>query len=136
MSGPNRPTINQTFGFHPSHAVNPVSPSISGQFENDGSLPYDVSITKSLSLSQFGNIITYIKNIGTPTYNLNTKNCTDIGLQIFSQTNTSLPDTSGSWPGGSGSNPGNLGQDVRASNISNTTKNTSGGTAPTSHGGC
>ena len=47
--------------------------------------------------------------IKTPTYNLNTMDCTDAVIQICNSAGMGLSDTDGSWIGGGGSNRGSLG---------------------------
>lgn len=127
---------NQTIGFYPSAGVNPTSPQIAGAWIDDGNHGYDVSASIDIDHTQFTGLINSIETLGTPTYNLNSLNCTDAAIQVGNSTGMNLPDTDGSWIGGGGSNPGNLGQDVRGLNSSNLTINTTAGTASLSAGPC
>ncbi|PWK20938.1 hypothetical protein [Xanthomarina spongicola] len=128
--------VNQTFGFYPSDSVSPTSPEINGVWVDDGGHGYDVSATMILNYSEFNTLKNQILSLGTPTYNLNTFNCTDAALQICNSSNMNLNDTAGSWIGGGGSNPGNLGQDIRTIDSSSITVNTNGGNANSSEGAC
>ena len=127
-------TTTQTFGFYPFTGVNPSSPQTTGAWIDDGSHHYDVSATITLNTTQFNNLTTTIQNFGTPTYNLNSMNCSDAAIQICNTMGMSLSDTSGSWFGGGGSNPGNLGQDIRSMSNTNMSLNNIGGNAPLSKG--
>ena len=129
-------TTNQTIGFYPLLAVNPTSPQIAGKWVDDGNHDYDVSVSVAIDSIQFTSLISNITTLGTPTYNLNSLNCTDAALQIGNGSGMNLPDTNGSWIGGGGSNPGNLGQDVRGLTNSSLTISTIAGTASLSKGPC
>lgn len=124
-------THSVTFGFYPLGGVKLINPNNDGVFNDDSAHDYDVSITKSLSASQFNSLLFAIKNkMNYSTYNLNDKNCSDFGLEVFSRIGIQLPDTYGSWLLGGGTNPGNLGQDLRNMQLSTgMTRNTTGGTA-------
>jgi hypothetical protein len=128
--------ITRVFGFYPSDGVDPLDPAISSVLVDDSGHSFDVSIEIDVSSSQLTNIINgTIAYNGT--YNLNTFNCTDFGILIASLAGVNLPDTNGSWPGGGGSNPGDLGEDIRIlTPSSNSTSNTSGGTAQSNSGTC
>ncbi|WP_422105918.1 hypothetical protein [Winogradskyella sp.] len=128
--------INQNIGFYPSTGVDPVDPEVAGAWVDDGGHDYDVSVSIDLNQADFINLISFIQSYGTPTYNLNTDNCTDAAIEIANSAGMNLPDTAGSWIGGGGSNPGNLGQDVRSLSNPDLTINTTGGTALSSTGAC
>lgn len=128
--------VKQNFGFYPSISVNPTNPQVSGAWVDDGGHSFDVSATINLTATQFNNLTSTIQNLGTPTYNLNTMNCTDVALQICNSMGMNLTDTMGSWIGGGGSNPGNLGQDLRNMNNSTVSVNSNGGNASLSKGNC
>jgi len=129
-------TINQTIGYYPSAGVSPSNPQIAGAWVDDGNHDYDVSASIDLTHTQFTNLISNLQTFGTPTYNLNTLNCTDAALLAGNSIGMNLPDTNGTWIGGGGSNPGNLGQDIRGLSSSNLTINTTSGTAALSEGPC
>ena len=126
------------FGFYPSIAISPFSnpPAAAGMYVNDQGHIYNVSITSNITSAQLNNMIGYINTMSVATYNLNTYNCTNFGIDAFANAGISIPKTSGSWPGGGGANPGNLGQDLRNLNNSSVQKNTSGGNAPKNSGSC
>ncbi|HIB8191191.1 TPA: hypothetical protein ACWX1O_001757 [Elizabethkingia anophelis] len=105
-------------------------------YVNDQGHKFSVSITSNITATQLNNIVGYINSMSSATYNLNTYNCTNFGIDALAKAGISLPKTSGSWPGGGGSNPGNLGQDLRNLNNSSVQKNTSGGNAPKNTGSC
>ena len=129
-------STNQTLGFYPKDGANPLSPNADGVWVDDGNHHYDVSVSMDLDSTQFVNLITTIKNFGTPTYNLNSLNCTDAAIQNANSAGMGLPDTSGSWPLGAGSNPGNLGQDARSITTPGVIVNEIPSTAPASNGPC
>ncbi len=130
-------SITRLVGFYPAVAVNPFSsPSSSSSLNDNSNHTFDVSITTEATASQLQNIVTNIENFNS-TYNLNTYNCTNFGIDIVNNTSLNIPNTSGNWPGGGGSNPGNLGQDIRNMTLSSgTTRNNSGGTSPSNNGTC
>lgn len=121
--------IMRNVGFHPSDAVNPISPSTTGELDNDEDSYYDLSLTIPINQSQINNLISYIKNSGNATYDLNTYNCTTFVLDCLKSAGINLPRTEGSWPNGKGLNPADLGEDIRAMklapNMSRTIKNES-----------
>lgn len=127
---------SQIIGFYPSTGVSPSSPQVAGTWIDDGNHSYDVSVSIDLNRNQFTNLVRQLRNYGTPTYNLNSLNCTDVAIQLANSLGMNLPDTRGSWIGGGGSNPGNLGQDVRDLNNSNLAINANGGKAGLSQGTC
>ena len=107
-----------------------------GAWVDDGNHDYDVSASIDLTHTQFTSLISNLQTFGSPTYNLNTLNCTDAALLTGNSIGMNLPDTNGTWIGGGGSNPGNLGQDIRGLSSSNLTINTTSGTAALSEGPC
>ncbi|MCL1650635.1 hypothetical protein M2T70_16865 [Elizabethkingia anophelis] len=125
-------------GFYPSNSISPFSspPAAVGMYVNDQGHKFSVSITSNITATQLNNIVGYINSMSSATYNLNTYNCTNFGIDALAKAGISLPKTSGNWPGGGGSNPGNLGQDLRNLNNSSVQKNTSGGNAPKNTGSC
>lgn len=122
-----------TFGFYPLGGVSPTSPNANGVFGDDGGHVYDVSITQSISPSQFTTIVNGITSMhGNYSYNLNTRNCSDFGIEAFELIGTNLPDSYGFWLVGGGTNPGHLGQGLRSMNLnSSMSRNTNGGIAKT-----
>lgn len=130
-------SITRILGFYPAGGVNPfTSPSANSALHNNENHEFDVSLTTDISASQLSSIVGSIKNFN-PTYNLNTYNCTDFGLEMANSLGLNIPDTNGTWPGGGGSNPGNLGQDIRGlSTGTGVTKDMGGGNAPSNNGGC
>ncbi|OPC44409.1 hypothetical protein BAY05_12840 [Elizabethkingia anophelis] len=130
--------ITRFMGFYPSQGISPFSspPAAKGILINDQGHAFNVSITSNINASQLSNLVGYINSVSTATYNLNTFNCTNFGIDAAGKVGIFLPKTSGTWPGGGGANPGNLGQDLRGLNNSSVQKNTSGGNAPKNSGSC
>ena len=127
-------------GFYPtSDKIFPIfNASSSSVIGNDGVIAeyYSTSITTSISPDQLEQILDAIINHNS-TYDLNTYNCTDFGIEIGNLGGLNLPNCNGTWPGGSGSNPGTLGEYIRnMSPSSNTTVNTDGGEAPLTRKSC
>lgn len=121
-------------GFYPDNGVSPTSPEVAGIFHDDSDHHYDVSVTYSLSCSDFEDLISFInlQLFTVPNYNLNSYNCTDFGISSLNDLGLNVPDTFGSWPLGGGSNPGALGEDLRNITLDPTmSRDDNGGTAPT-----
>ncbi|QMU63051.1 MAG: hypothetical protein GKR88_01370 [Flavobacteriaceae bacterium] len=113
-------SINQTIGFYPDPDNIPSisSPSTGGRFYDNEQHYYDVSVSSELDSIQFSSVINGLRNFSNSLYNLNSLNCTDIGIQSALNGGITLPDTTGSWGNfllgqGAGSNPGDLGEDIR-----------------------
>ncbi|WP_299337558.1 hypothetical protein [uncultured Psychroserpens sp.] len=139
-------TITRVLGYYPiPDTINPSNDpsenviSCASILRDDSDHEFDVSISNTnVTPTQLTNIYNSITG-SEPTYNLNTYNCTDFGIDIINETNTNVPNTDGTWPrGGNGSNPGNLGQDIRGmTNLpSGVTTNTTGGTSVSNSGTC
>lgn len=130
--------ITRFMGFYPSQGISPFSspPAAKGILINDQGHAFNVSITSNINASQLNNLVGYINSVSNATYNLNTFNCTNFGIDAAGKVGISLPKTSGTWPGGGGANPGNLGQDLRSLNNSSIQKNSYGGNAPKNSGNC
>lgn len=84
-----------------------------GAWGDDGNSEYDVSLKVDMTASQFKDVIYFLKNLDTPTYNLVDNNCTTFACHLLSPY-ISLPAGSG-WIGplGQGKNPADLGEDLR-----------------------
>lgn len=124
------------FGFYPNGDPNPTNPSMQSVMGDDSGDPYHVSISATVSGSVLQQIINYSINFNG-TYDLNSFNCSDFGIEVGNIAGMNLPDAYGSWMGGGGSNPGALGQHIRSITPSgNITRNTTGGTAPQNNKGC
>lgn len=118
------------FGFYPNGDPNPAYPSEASIMGNDSGESFHVSISTVVSSSTLQQILNYSKNYNS-TYNLNSYNCSDFGIEVGNLAGMNLPDSYGSWPGGGGSNPGALGQFIRGLSPSGTISvNTTGGSAP------
>ena len=121
--------ITRNIGFYPSTFVFVTSNLVASQgiLGNDQSHTYNISLTITVSSSQFFNILNYAElgnNMGF-IYNLNTNNCTTFALNALAAGGISLPSTQGTWPGGAGNDPGDLGEDIRNMPLSsNMTRNT------------
>lgn len=124
--------IVRVFGFYPQAQATPLTPSDPGTLGDDGTHQYDVSLTVYVSASQLTNAINYAVSSSANTYNLNTYNCTNFGIQFMSKCGVALPSTTGTWPGGQGCDPGDLGEDLKS--VSGAVTNTS--YAPNTSGNC
>ena len=112
-----KPYANQFIGYYPASEVSPISPSCDGSFVMpDTTAGHEVNYTWFIKWDQLIAGLEYSKALhdSPGTYNLNTHNCTDAGINAGSAAGVAVPDTSGSWVGGGGSNPGDLGEDLRA----------------------
>lgn len=134
--------VEHIVGYYPINGdVNPIfgDNTDTGGFRNNDGSSYDVSITyTNLSSMQFYNALNYLNNQQYSTYNLNSKNCSDIGVPCADALGMALPDTYGTWSGGGGTNPADLGEDIRLMPAStNYTIKKYGGVASTNHSsGC
>ncbi|WP_281847921.1 hypothetical protein [Olleya namhaensis] len=139
--------VTRVFGYYPiPDTINPSNNpseniiSCSSILRNDSDHSFDVSITnQNITSEQLTNI--YNSAISSnPTYNLNTYNCTDFGIDLGNEAGLNLPSTDGTWPrGGNGSNPGNLGQDIRNMEIpegEGIDRNTESGESSSNSGSC
>lgn len=126
-------TISRNVGFYPTDAVKPAAPVSQGQLINNDDQPYDISLTVSMTNSQFYNILSFVSqgnNTGY-SYDLNNNNCTSFALHALSAGSIILRSSVGSWAGGGGNNPGDLGEDIRAMTLEpNMTRNTTNTSHP------
>lgn len=111
--------VNQYIGYYPASGVSPFSPTATGLFvmPDTGHVgAAEVNYTWHITPKQLIGGLQYSKGLDDApgTYNLNTHNCTDAGIQAGAAAGVTVPDTPGSWIGGGGSNPGDLGEDLRA----------------------
>jgi hypothetical protein len=108
---------SRNVGFYPSTFVFPTPATLASQgvLNNDQSHTYNISLTISVSGTQFFNILSYTELGGNTGfyYNLNTNNCTTFVLNAVAAGGIILPATQGTWPGGAGYDPGDLGEDLR-----------------------
>ena len=113
-------TISRNIGFYPQGSVNPYYPSTQGQLNNDAGHIYNISLTVTVTSSQFFNMLNYVDqgNNSGYNYNLNSNNCSSFALHTLYAGNIYLPSTVGTWTGGSGNNPGDLGEDIRTMQLS------------------
>lgn len=130
--------IKRYFGFYPDGGVDPKasSPSNSGAAMFDSSHTWDVSVSTTISGSQLSDVIDYVVDNASSTYNLETYNCTDFAISTYNKSGAALPDSYGSWPGGGGSNPGDLGEDLRSYSKTGHSVDTSKGKAGADSGSC
>lgn len=86
--------IRQSFGFYPQYMVKLTTNNLTspGSWGDNGGSSYDASITLDVSAEQFRNGLDILGNIGFPTYNLATMNCTHFALGFFSNFTNNLPD--------------------------------------------
>jgi hypothetical protein len=134
--------VEYIVGYYPiNNSVSPLTGDATdaGGFRNNNTSGYDVSISYTVMGEHFVAALNYLNSLNNTTYNLNTQNCSDVGVQCAAAMERMLPDTYGSWGTGGGTNPADLGEDIRAMpNSSGYTINRTGGKAQTSHtsGGC
>jgi len=109
--------INKTAGYYPTTEVRPGSSSSPGKLKTPDN-SHEINSSQIFSISTFDKFIkglNYTKNLDNSpgTYNLNTNNCTDAGINAGTLVGVAIKDTQGEWLGGGGSNPGDLGEDLR-----------------------
>lgn len=129
---PGQWATTRNVGFYPTTMVIPGSPSSPGVLNNDDNTGYNISLTVTVSSSQFFAMLNYMyQATNTNTYNLNSNNCTDFAVDAMDYGGISIPTRVGSWIGGQGLDPGDLGEDIRGMQLSsNMTRSTSGGPHP------
>lgn len=121
--------ITRNVGFYPATPVYPIQgyTSAQGILNDDDSHQYNVSLTISLSATQFFGILNYVSlgnNAGFQ-YDLNNENCTTFVINALGANGISLPNTKGTWGGGGGNDPGDLGEDISQMQLApNMTRNT------------
>lgn len=131
-------TSTATFGFYPATdniypIINPSDPSKMGE---DGGKGFSASISRTVTSTQFASILSYSRSFKN-TYDLNTYNCSDFGIEVGNLAGFNLPDSYGTWPGGGGSNPGTLGVYIRSQTSDSTqTVNKKSGISPATKKGC
>lgn len=116
------PYIGATRGFYPANTVGPNNPTSPGIVQNDESHNWDVR--KEYQIESWKNTVSglqFTKDLeSTPgTYNLNSRNCTSLGIKAGAACGLTVPGTTqqGSHPitGAllfDGVNPGDLGEDL------------------------
>ncbi len=119
-------TISRSVGFYPQEMVYPGYTSAPGMANNDQQHPYNISLTMTVTNSEFFDVLSYVKNTVNGVYDLNNNNCTSFVLGTLNASGLSIPATKGSWAGGgSGYNPGDLGEDIRSMTLApNMTRDT------------
>jgi hypothetical protein len=111
-------SIARNVGFYPQGKVSPLSPSNPGQMNDDEQHGYNISLTVTITNSQFFNMLNFVQQSSINIYNLNSFNCTSFAIQAFNAGSVILPSTIGQWSGGAGNDPGDLGEDIRAMTLS------------------
>ena len=120
-------TITRNVGFYPGGNVTPVCPAAQGQLNNDANSTYNISLTISLTNTQFFSMLGYTSLGNNPGfyYNLNSNNCASFALATLSKGGINISSAIGTWLNGSGYDPGDLGEDIRSMTLgSNMTRNT------------
>lgn len=120
-------TISRNIGFYPESGVNPYSPSVQGLLNNDEIHDYNISLSITMTSSEFTTILNFVSqgNNSGYTYNLNSNNCTTFALNAVASAGINLQRTNGTWLSGGGLNPGDLGEDIRNMYLpANMTRNT------------
>lgn len=119
--------VEATIGFYPSSAVDPRAPEVGGMIQSDTGHGAEVQATREITHKQFFDALKYVENNGSNTYNLNTYNCTDFGIEVAEATGWNVSSQRGTWPFGGGHNPGDLGEDLKEDHNGQVTSNTTGG---------
>ena len=135
-------SVTQIVGFYPDATGLAKLNAPSKIVNNGGDLDYNVSITYTVSATQFNQIESYISN-PPATYDVSTFNCTNFVYNACQAGSITLPDPSGIVGfGGSlavmplyGMTPGSLGSSIESLKGSSNV-NTTGGTTPNSKGPC
>ncbi len=139
--------IRRVLGFNVTESLYPpITKSCPGSFTNDSGHQFDVSISLNINSTQLTNLINYTLANSTATYNLDTFNCTDFGMNAIKLTGITLPTAYGTYQTdvsgivvqvGAGDNPGQLGQNIRNLPESpGVVKTTSTGSAASNGGTC
>jgi len=125
--------ITRNIGFYPQAMVTPPYPSDQGQLEDNGQTGYNISVTFTITNTQFFSMLNYAEIGNNPgyLYNLNSNNCTTFALHTLAAGDIILSPSQGTWPGGSGYDPGDLGQYAISLPLPpNATRNTVAGPHP------
>jgi hypothetical protein len=130
--------ITRNVGFYPETQVNPAFPTDQGQLDDNESTGYNISLTYTLTNSQFFAMLNYISlgNNSGYIYDLNSNNCTTFALHTLAAGGVTLTTQAGNWSGGTGDDPGDLGEDIRDMTVpANATRSTVGTVHP-NQGSC
>jgi len=105
--------VKRNVGYYPTGFVSPFQPSEAGELNNDDQHSFNISLSITLTNSQFFSMLSFISQNNNDLYNLNSFNCTTFVLRTLYAGDVILPATIGQWAGGSGNDPGDLGEDFR-----------------------
>ncbi len=113
----NSTTVTRTFGYYPDgHGGAPWRQEASGStFKDDADHGWTVSLTKSITESQFNKILQFAGHLEAQVYNLSSNNCSTFGVAAATMAGIRIKEAWGTWPaigGGAGYNPGSLGQSI------------------------
>lgn len=126
-------TTTRNVGFYPENSATPFSPNDQGQLNNNEDHGYDISLSVTMTNSQFFSILNFVSqgNNAGYYYNLNSNNCTTFSINALSSAGIHIPATQANWLNGGGYDPGDLGEDIRAMALpSNMTRNTTSTSHP------
>jgi len=132
--------VSRYLGYYPPSSASSVGIALGSDYnaeirDNSGTM-YHVSISKNITASQLSSIIHYTNNFPS-TYNLNTYNCTDFGINVGNLGGLNLPSTSATGTMFTGRSPGHLGEDIRAMTVPPGVSKTGSKTnAPNKSGDC
>ncbi len=130
--------VQQVFGFYPNAPTSDIlAGTVPSEFSSNGNSDYTISVTYTVSASQFQNAMNAAGGMIGQGYNLATQNCTDVVFAITNAAGLSVPQsgTMLPWGGGYGHSPGQLGYDLRNGPQAGVV-NDKGGLAPLSLGPC
>ena len=130
----------RNIGYYPESNVTPADPIAPCELNNnEGYHGYDISVTATVTNSQFFNLIYFMQanyETGRTMYDLNTNNCTSFAIRCSAAAGITLPQTVGKWPGGSGLNPGDLAEDLRGMALTSNMTRSTDGIAHPNRGNC
>lgn len=116
--------VARTFGFYPDKesilSATPIFPSADPIFKNDEKHDWDEVVGKFISKRRFQKILQLVKHYNSQPYNLNSRNCTDFGLDAATIGGINIRDTYGKWPLGHGNNPAKAGMSLLEGKVVNT----------------
>ncbi len=119
-------SITRNLGFYPKTTVKPGSSTDLSTFGDDTNTPFDVSLTITVSGSEFSTVVNNLVGQQSLNYDLNSFNCTNSLINALNSININLPGTSSNNLLFSGKNPADLGEDIRGLNIDNFSANNGG----------
>lgn len=125
-----------TYGFYPVNSKSSLVMSGDGIMGNDSNTKYDVSLTlNNITPSNLQKIISLSTSYAISDYDLEGRNCTDMGIDLGNLAGLSIPECNANPIYFFGSTPGRLGEYIRnLTTLPNgVIKNTDGGNSPSNN---